>query len=394
MKKNIRAMYLFIVLNILGTLYNVPLYADNLSASIISIYNISNDLIPLLILLMFFINIVICLILYAFFQKKVHLYITLISGVLVIHALSLCPHWYDFQAKTMITAMLICMTITPLLFCIIYQHIYRVFLRRLNIMLVIFFLFPVSALLLMQVSGKLHELMCVLFLVTMISAILVSAWFTSVLYRLSPDRKIYVIVLFFLIPYLFITLDMFYYMLFPRSYTPAGFLMFPSLVLGMHFLDLHSICEKKTVKIVLFVRDATIYPNGTGRVASQHCQIMETVIGYIQNNYACPLTREDLADVVRISPDYLGRMFQKYTGKRIKEYINEYRINESARLIGETDHSFTHIAYEVGFECIGTFNRYFQKIFGMSPGVYRNKITPVISSSMIEVEQGSCHPDV
>jgi len=228
----------------------------------------------------------------------------------------------------------------------------------------------------------------------MISAILVAGYCIYALHLIKPDKKIFIIIIYILIPFLFITRDMIYYLFLTRDFTVTVFFMFLPLMLGLHFLAWHSIFEKKVIKKVLYVRDITIYPNGTGRVASQHCHLMETVIEYIRNNYSCPLTREDLADIVEISPDYLGRMFQKYTGKKLKEYINEYRITESARLISETSHSFIHIAYEVGFECVATFNRYFQKVYGMAPRLYRHKMSSMVSSAMTAVEQGSCHPGV
>lgn len=394
MKIIIRLMYNFIVFFIMCSLLSSPLHAGNISADMISFDNYSGYLLLLLIMFLLCINIVICLIWYSLFKKKPHLYMALLNGVWIIHILLLCPQCNPFTTETMKTCIVICITITPPLIYVIIQHVYRVFLRGLNKLMYTFYLSLFSILLILKISGLLHTLLLAICLSIIISTILLTSCCIYALHFIKPDKKIFIIIIYILIPFLFITRDMIYYLFLARDFTVAVFFMFLPLMLGLHFLAWHSIFEKKVTKKVLYVRDITIYPNGTGRVASQHCHLMETVIEYIRDNYTCPLTREDLADIVEISPDYLGRMFQKYTGKKIKEYINEYRITESARLISETSHSFIHIAYEVGFECVATFNRYFQKVYEMTPGVYRHKMLSMVSSAMTAVEQGSCHPDV
>ncbi|MFW5770299.1 MAG: helix-turn-helix transcriptional regulator [Spirochaetota bacterium] len=394
MKIIIHLMYNFIVFFITCSLLSFPLHAGNISADMISFDNYSGYLLLLLILCILCINIVICLIWYFLFQKKTHLYMASLGGIWIIHTLILCPQYNPFSTETIKTCILICMTITPPLIYVILQHVYRIFLRELNMIVYTFCLFLVSTILILQISGSLHHLQIVSCVSIMFSAILVTGYCIYALHLLKPDKKIFIMAIYILVPFLFITRDMIYYLFFPGEFTVAVFFMFLPLMLGLHFFAWHSIFEKKVTKKVLYVRDITVYPNGTGMVASQHCHLMETVIEYIRDNYTCPLTREDLADIVEISPDYLGRMFQKYTGKKIKEYINEYRITVSARLISETSHSFIHIAYEVGFECVATFNRYFQKVYGMAPRVYRQKMSSMVSCAMTEAERGSCHPGV
>jgi len=394
MKIIIRLMYNFIVFFIMCSLLSSPLHAGNISVDMISFDNYSGYLLLLLLMFLLCINIVICLIWYSLFQKKMHLYMALLSGVWIIHTLLLCPQCNHFTTETIKTCIVICITITSPLIYVILQHVYRIFLRGLNKIMCTFYLSLFSIMLILQITGLIYTLRLVSCLSIMISAILVAGYCIYALHLIKPDKKIFIIIIYILIPFLFITRDMIYYLFLTRDFTVTVFFMFLPLMLGLHFLAWHSIFEKKVIKKVLYVRDITIYPNGTGRVASQHCHLMETVIEYIRNNYSCPLTREDLADIVEISPDYLGRMFQKYTGKKLKEYINEYRITESARLISETSHSFIHIAYEVGFECVATFNRYFQKVYGMAPRLYRHKMSSMVSSAMTAVEQGSCHPGV
>lgn len=99
---------------------------------------------------------------------------------------------------------------------------------------------------------------------------------------------------------------------------------------------------------------------------------IESVITYLQENYRRDISREGLAEHLEINPDYLGKMFRIYTGKKIGEYINELRIHEAARALRETDNSIIDIAFSVGYESLRTFNRLFLKVMGAAPTQYRD----------------------
>ena len=67
----------------------------------------------------------------------------------------------------------------------------------------------------------------------------------------------------------------------------------------------------------------------------------------------------------------MSRSFKQYTGKRILDYINEFRIKETEDLLKRTDRKIVDIAFEVGFENLVSFNRVFYKINKMTPSKYR-----------------------
>ncbi len=100
---------------------------------------------------------------------------------------------------------------------------------------------------------------------------------------------------------------------------------------------------------------------------------------YIEENYTDNLTREDLAEIVKISPDHLGRMFFRETKIKLIDLINELRVKEAARQITETDQQITRIALAVGFTNIKTFNTAFFKVTGQTPSKWRGKSLSVNS---------------
>ncbi len=95
------------------------------------------------------------------------------------------------------------------------------------------------------------------------------------------------------------------------------------------------------------------------------------VLEFIAENFSADISREGLAAAVDLSPDHLSRAFNKVTGKRIDEHINELRIEEAKRRLRETDETVISIAMGVGFESVRTFNKVFAKIAGMSPTRWR-----------------------
>lgn len=95
------------------------------------------------------------------------------------------------------------------------------------------------------------------------------------------------------------------------------------------------------------------------------------VTDFIRENYTADLSREGLASAVNMSADYLSRMFNRVTGMRLDEYINELRAADAAKRLAETDDTIIAIAMETGFESLRHFNRVFNKTYRMNPTDYR-----------------------
>ena len=98
---------------------------------------------------------------------------------------------------------------------------------------------------------------------------------------------------------------------------------------------------------------------------------IETVCEFINENYICNLTREDLAVAAELNPDTFSRVFNQHTGKTLNDYIYDLRIEEARRRLKETGETVTRIAIDTGFDNIRTFNRVFKRLAGVSPGEFR-----------------------
>lgn len=100
------------------------------------------------------------------------------------------------------------------------------------------------------------------------------------------------------------------------------------------------------------------------------------VIDLIHKSFTRPLTLDELASEVYLSPSYVCRRFRAAVGMSIGDYIKRLRMDLAAKLLATTDTSVTAICYEVGFSSASTFSLEFKRIYGVSPIQYRkgNKV--------------------
>jgi two-component system response regulator YesN len=103
-------------------------------------------------------------------------------------------------------------------------------------------------------------------------------------------------------------------------------------------------------------------------MAAQNNLIVERASEYIHNNYAQKgLTLNEVAQRNHVSPNYLSYLFKKNTGFNLWEYVIKLRMEESRRLILNTDLRRYEIAERVGYESPEHFSKIFKKYFGISP---------------------------
>jgi len=99
---------------------------------------------------------------------------------------------------------------------------------------------------------------------------------------------------------------------------------------------------------------------------------LDKIISYLEINYHDDISREGLASMIDLDPDYISRLFKIYTGMKIGDFINKLRIEEASLLLISSDKSVLDISLISGFESLRTFNRAFFKITGETPTVFRN----------------------
>ena len=100
-------------------------------------------------------------------------------------------------------------------------------------------------------------------------------------------------------------------------------------------------------------------------------QQLKQVVEFIEQNYASPLTLQQLSASVSMSPKYFCRFFSEMTHQTPMDYLNRQRIEEACYQLSTTDDSITEIAYRTGFNDLSYFIRTFRKYKGTTPGKYK-----------------------
>ena len=106
-------------------------------------------------------------------------------------------------------------------------------------------------------------------------------------------------------------------------------------------------------------------------VPTKNSEIIKKAIKYISKNYANDLTLELVANHVHLNPTYFSTLFKQSTGSSFKEYLNMVRVEESKRLLANTDYSLIDIAIATGFEDQSYFTKVFKRYTGLTPKQFR-----------------------
>lgn len=102
-----------------------------------------------------------------------------------------------------------------------------------------------------------------------------------------------------------------------------------------------------------------------------HRARIDAALAQIEQSCHEPLSLADLAAVAGLSPFHFLRVFRRVTGTTPHQYVLGARLRRAARLLVDTSHPVTRVAYEVGFEDLSNFVRTFHRVVGSSPSVFR-----------------------
>ncbi len=96
----------------------------------------------------------------------------------------------------------------------------------------------------------------------------------------------------------------------------------------------------------------------------------------VEQHFRTIHTVAEYAAMLHKSPKTLSNLFSKVADKSPLQYIHHRKMLEAKRLLGYTNKSVKEIAYEIGFEDVQTFGRFFKKMEGMSPTDFKEKTNP------------------
>lgn len=106
---------------------------------------------------------------------------------------------------------------------------------------------------------------------------------------------------------------------------------------------------------------------------AQPKSITEEIKQYIHTHYGDDLTRNDLAEIVYLNPDYLARIFKRETGVSLGSYVIQVRIAAAKHLLETTSMSVFTVANKVGYSNYSYFSKLFKQEVGLPPNEYKKE---------------------
>ncbi|HSE18606.1 MAG TPA: helix-turn-helix transcriptional regulator [Pyrinomonadaceae bacterium] len=118
---------------------------------------------------------------------------------------------------------------------------------------------------------------------------------------------------------------------------------------------------------------------------ASHRRAVERVITTARERLCEPISLHDMSRVAYLSAFHFNRVFHQITGLPPAKFIAAMRLDEAKRLLLNTHLSITDICFEVGYNSLSTFNRFFTQRVGLGPREFRylaERITPASVESL------------
>jgi len=97
---------------------------------------------------------------------------------------------------------------------------------------------------------------------------------------------------------------------------------------------------------------------------------------YVEQSYSEPISLKKAAGIAALESSYFSSYFRAKVGITFTEWLRQVRVEKAMELMKAGDFSITHIAYEVGFKDLRTFERAFKKHTLRTPREFRTSVAP------------------
>ena len=100
---------------------------------------------------------------------------------------------------------------------------------------------------------------------------------------------------------------------------------------------------------------------------------LKEIIDHFNKPLALKMSVSDIIQRTGYNPSYISRLFKKYTGDNLSEYLKNLRLKHVAYYLKATDLSLREIADIVGIESLSYLNSIFKQKYSVPPIQYRKE---------------------
>lgn len=136
---------------------------------------------------------------------------------------------------------------------------------------------------------------------------------------------------------------------------------------GMDFV-LDVLVVQMAITLLRQVKSNCLYINEK-KVPNANPNINRT-IEYLNDNYQCHISLQDVAHIANMSPYHFLRLFKRQTGKTPYTYLLDTKIEKAKALLRSKKYTVTEVCFMCGFSNTSHFATTFKRKVGMSPSDY------------------------
>ncbi|XEC95692.1 AraC family transcriptional regulator [Paenibacillus tarimensis] len=114
--------------------------------------------------------------------------------------------------------------------------------------------------------------------------------------------------------------------------------------------------------------------NGKRTDQEKNNVLIDTIKDIIEQNYGdLNLNLQMIGELMRLSPDYIGKLFKRHQNMSVGEYINDVRLRQVVLYLEQGDCTINELIEKIGFGTRSNFFRLFKNKYGTTPKEYRIK---------------------
>lgn len=132
--------------------------------------------------------------------------------------------------------------------------------------------------------------------------------------------------------------------------------------------------ENRVLELILLLLRQTGAREQPGKRMQDESLILSMARQFVQDNVEQQLLASTVAQYCHMSPRQMNRIFQRYEGMTLGEFIRVQRIRYAERLLAEHNCSMKEISERMQFSSEYYFSTFFKKYAGMSPSEYRRML--------------------
>jgi len=98
---------------------------------------------------------------------------------------------------------------------------------------------------------------------------------------------------------------------------------------------------------------------------------LSSLVKYLRSHLEQPVSLQDAADAVHLSPTHLAHVIKNETGRTFLDLLTERRIERAKELLAHSGLPLADVARRSGFLEMSHFSRRFKQLTGLTPGGFR-----------------------